>query len=145
MNWGLIVDLTLKAFFGLDAVVFIIAALGLNVQFGYAGLLNFGQAAFMAAGAYGLGMSTYYWGVSWWWGIVFGLVYASVLAVIVGVPTLRLRADYLAIVTIALAELVRLVVRSVTHKAKFGGTDGLKGFATGFQNINPFAQHNKRC
>lgn len=140
MNWGLIVDLTLKAFFGLDAVVFIIAALGLNVQFGYAGLLNFGQAAFMAAGAYGLGMSTYYWGVSWWWGIVFGLIYASVLAVIVGVPTLRLRADYLAIVTIALAELVRLVVRSVTHKAKFGGTDGLKGFATGFQNINPFAQ-----
>ena len=139
MNWGLIIDLTLKAFFGLDAVVFIIAALGLNVQFGYAGLLNFGQAAFMAAGAYGLGMSTYYWGVSWWWGIVFGLVYASVLAVIVGIPTLRLRADYLAIVTIALAELIRLVVRSVTHKEKFGGTDGLKGFADGFQKLNPFA------
>jgi branched-chain amino acid transport system permease protein len=139
VNWGLIIDLTLKAFFGLDAVVFIIAALGLNVQFGYAGLLNFGQAAFMAAGAYGLGMSTYYWGVSWWWGIVFGLVYASVLAVIVGIPTLRLRADYLAIVTIALAELIRLVVRSVTHKEKFGGTDGLKGFADGFQKLNPFA------
>lgn len=140
MNWGLIIDLTLKAFFGLDAVVFIIAALGLNVQFGYAGLLNFGQAAFMAAGAYGLGMSTYYWGVSWWWGIVFGLIYASVLAVIVGIPTLRLRADYLAIVTIALAELIRLVVRSVTHKDKFGGTDGLKGFADGFQKLNPFAE-----
>ncbi len=139
MNWGLIIDLTLKAFFGLDAVVFIVAALGLNVQFGYAGLLNFGQAAFMAAGAYGLGMSTYYWGVSWWWGLAFGLVYASALAVVVGVPTLRLRADYLAIVTIALAELVRLVVRSVTHKAKFGGTDGLKGFASGFQKMNPFA------
>jgi branched-chain amino acid transport system permease protein len=140
VNWGLIIDLTLKAFFGLDAVVFIIAALGLNVQFGYAGLLNFGQAAFMAAGAYGLGMSTYYWGVSWWWGIVFGLIYASVLAVIVGIPTLRLRADYLAIVTIALAELIRLVVRSVTHKDKFGGTDGLKGFADGFQKLNPFAE-----
>ncbi|MFZ9628972.1 MAG: branched-chain amino acid ABC transporter permease, partial [Ilumatobacteraceae bacterium] len=129
MDWNLILELTLKAFFGLDAVVFIIAALGLNVQFGYAGLLNFGQAAFMAAGAYGLGMSVNYWGVSWWWGIAFGFVYAAVLAVLVGVPTLRLRADYLAIVTIALAELVRLIVRSVTHKKKFGGTDGLKGFA----------------
>lgn len=138
MDWGLIFDLTLKAFFGLDAVVFIIAALGLNVQFGYAGLLNFGQAAFMAAGAYGLGMSTYYFGVSWWWGLVFGFIYAAVLAVIVGIPTLRLRADYLAIVTIALAELIRLVVRSVTHKAKFGGTDGLKGFAKGFQDLSPF-------
>ena len=138
MDWGLIADLTLKAFFGLDAVVFIIAALGLNVQFGYAGLLNFGQAAFMAAGAYGLGMSTYYYGVAWYWGLLFGFIYAAVLAVIVGIPTLRLRADYLAIVTIALAELIRLVVRSVTHKAKFGGTDGLKGFAAGFQNLSPF-------
>ena len=116
MDWELILQLTLQAFFGLDAVVFIIAALGLNVQFGYAGLLNFGQAAFMAAGAYGLGMSTYYWGVSWWWGILFGAMYAAALALVVGVPTLRLRADYLAIVTIALAELVRLVVRSVTHR-----------------------------
>ncbi|MFM2182262.1 MAG: hypothetical protein RJB61_556 [Actinomycetota bacterium] len=137
MDWGLILELTLKAFFGLDAVVFIIAALGLNVQFGYAGLLNFGQAAFMAAGAYGLGMSVNYWGVSWWWGVAFGFAYAAVLAVIVGVPTLRLRADYLAIVTIALAELVRLIVRSVTHKEKFGGTDGLKGFAAGFQDLSP--------
>lgn len=137
MDWELILQLTLQAFFGLDAVVFIIAALGLNVQFGYAGLLNFGQAAFMAAGAYGLGMSTYYWGVSWWWGIAFGCAYAAVLAIVVGVPTLRLRSDYLAIVTIALAELVRLVVRSVTHKDKFGGSDGLKGFATGFHELSP--------
>lgn len=137
MDWELILQLTLQAFFGLDAVVFIIAALGLNVQFGYAGLLNFGQAAFMAAGAYGLGMSTHYWGVSWWWGIAFGAGYAAVLAVIVGVPTLRLRADYLAIVTIALAELIRLVVRSVTHKDKFGGSDGLKGFASGFHALSP--------
>ena len=137
MDWGLIVQLTLQAFFGLDAVYFIVAALGLNVQFGYAGLLNFGQAAFMAAGAYGLGMTTHYYGVSWWWGLAFGGLYAAALAVIVGIPTLRLRADYLAIVTIALAELVRLVVRSVTHKEKFGGSDGLKGFAAGFQNLSP--------
>jgi neutral amino acid transport system permease protein len=147
MDFAAILDNTLNAFFGIDACYFVIAALGLNVQFGYGGLLNFGQAAFMAAGAYGLGMSTFYFAVAWewapinlWWGIGFGLVYAVALAIIVGLPTLRLRADYLAIVTIALAELVRLVVRSVTHKEKFGGSDGLKGFATSFQNLNPFAQ-----
>ena len=138
MDWGLIVDLTLKAFLGLDAVYYIVAALGMNVQFGYAGLLNFGQAAFMAAGAYGLGMSVSYFGYSWWLGLLIGGIYAAVLAVIVGVPTLRLRADYLAIVTIAMAEMIRLIVRSVTHKDKFGGTDGLKGFAEGFQKLNPF-------
>ena len=140
MDWGLIVDLTLKAFLGLDAVYYIVAALGMNVQFGYAGLLNFGQAAFMAAGAYGLGMSVSYFGYSWWLGLLIGGIYAAVLALIVGVPTLRLRADYLAIVTIAMAEMIRLIVRSVTHKDKFGGTDGLKGFAKGFQDLNPFEQ-----
>jgi branched-chain amino acid transport system permease protein len=140
MDWGLIVDLTLKAFLGLDAVYYIVAALGMNVQFGYAGLLNFGQAAFMAAGAYGLGMSVSYFGYSWWLGLLIGGIYATVLALIVGVPTLRLRADYLAIVTIAMAEMIRLIVRSVTHKGKFGGTDGLKGFADGFQDLNPFQQ-----
>ena len=140
MDWGLIVDLTLKAFLGLDAVYYIVAALGMNVQFGYAGLLNFGQAAFMAAGAYGLGMSVSYFGYSWWLGLVIGGIYAAVLALIVGIPTLRLRADYLAIVTIAMAEMIRLIVRSVTHKDKFGGTDGLKGFAKGFQDLNPFEQ-----
>ncbi|MEN9646351.1 MAG: hypothetical protein RL238_3020 [Actinomycetota bacterium] len=140
MDWGLILDLTLKAFLGLDAVYYIVAALGMNVQFGYAGLLNFGQAAFMAAGAYGLGMAVNYFEYSWWLGLVVGGVYAAVLALIVGVPTLRLRADYLAIVTIAMAEMIRLIVRSVTHKDKFGGTDGLKGFADGFQDLNPFAQ-----
>jgi len=138
MDWGLIVDLTLKAFLGLDAVYYIVAALGMNVQFGYAGLLNFGQAAFMAAGAYGLGMSVSYFEYSWWVGLIIGGIYAAVLALIVGAPTLRLRADYLAIVTIAMAEVIRLIVRSVTHKDKFGGTDGLKGFSDGFQQLNPF-------
>jgi neutral amino acid transport system permease protein len=140
MDFALIIDLTIKAFLGLDAVYYIVAALGMNVQFGYTGLLNFGQAAFMAAGAYGLGMSVSYFGYSWWLGLVIGGIYAAVLALIVGVPTLRLRADYLAIVTIAMAEMVRLIVRSVTHKDKFGGTDGLKGFADGFQDLNPFDQ-----
>ena len=116
MDWDNILDNTLRAFFGIDAVYFAIAALGLNVQFGFAGLLNFGQAAFLACGAYGLGMSTFYFEISLWWGLLFGLVFAVVLGLIMGIPTLRLRADYLAIVTISIAEVVRLFVRSQTFR-----------------------------
>lgn len=134
-----IIENTLRALIGVDAAYFALAALGLNVQFGYTGLLNFGQAAFMAAGAYGLGMTAHYFGVSFWWGLVFGLLYVVVLGLIVGIPTLRLRADYLAIVTIATAEIVRLVVRSVRFKQYFGGSDGINGFSRPFRDLNPFA------
>ena len=135
MNWSFIFEQTVQAFIGADAIIFAIAALGLNVQFGYAGLLNFGQAAFMAAGAYGLGMTTYYFSVSMWWGIGIGVIFSVVLGLLMGIPTLRLRADYLAIVTIAVAEIVRLSVRSVKFKTYFGGSDGINSFARPFQDV----------
>ena len=96
MNWSNIFEATLSAFFGVNAMYYAIAAIGLNVQFGYTGLLNFGQAGFMACGAYGLGMTAHYFQISFWWGIAIGIGYAVVLGLIMGVPTLRLRADYLA-------------------------------------------------
>ncbi len=138
MDWGNVFQATLSAFFGVNAMYFAIAAIGLNVQFGYAGLLNFGQAAFMAAGAYAVGQTTHYYHISFWWGIPIGIGYAVIFGLIMGIPTLRLRADYLAIVTIALAEVVRLVVRSVTFKERFGGSDGINGFAETFRNVTPF-------
>ena len=104
-----VLENTISALIGTDAAYFALAAIGLNVQFGYTGLLNFGQAAFMACGAYGLGMTSQYFGVGMWWGILIGLIYVVVLGILVGIPTLRLRSDYLAIVTIATAEIVRLV------------------------------------
>lgn len=127
---------TFSQLVGRNACYFAIAAIGLNVQFGYTGLLNFGQAAFMAAGAYGLGMTTSaVWGVPLWTGVFFGVAYSVVLGLVMGVPTLRLRADYLAIVTIAAAEVVRLSVRSVKFAPLFGATDGLTDFAKGFQQL----------
>lgn len=139
MNWSSIIESTFQAFFGIDAMYFAIAAIGLNVQFGYAGLLNFGQAGFMACGAYGLGMTAHYFHISMWWGIGMGMGYAALLGLLMGVPTLRLRADYLAIVTIAMAEVIRLVTRSVTFKPLFGGTDGINQFSTEFRDLNPVA------
>ncbi|MEZ5157401.1 MAG: hypothetical protein R2687_01070 [Candidatus Nanopelagicales bacterium] len=96
---------------GIQAVIFALAAIGLNVQFGYTGLLNFGQSGFLAVAAYGLGVSIAMLGWSLWVGLLVGIAAAVVLALLLGIPTLRLRADYLAIVTIAAAEIC--VSRSV--------------------------------
>ncbi|MEY3397095.1 MAG: hypothetical protein RLZZ534_1057 [Actinomycetota bacterium] len=138
MDWIQIFQNTVRAAIGVDAIYFAIAALGLNIQFGYTGLVNFGQAAFMACGSYGLGMTAQYFGIGLWWGIPLGIIFVVILALIVGIPTLRLRADYLAIVTIATAEIVRLFVRSVKFNKQFGGTEGISNFSRDYRDLNPF-------
>ena len=140
MDWGNIAQSTLSAFFGVDAMVYAIAAIELNVQFGYTGLLNFGQAGFMACGAYGLGMTAHFFHINFWFGIGIGIGFAVVLGLIMGVPTLRLRSDYLAIVTIAVAEVIRLTVRSVRFKKYFGGSDGINEFSGPYRRLNPFVE-----
>lgn len=137
MDWGFIISTTLLAAFGIEAIVFGLAAIGLNLQFGYTGLLNFGQSAFLAVAAYSLAVLVAQMGFSFWVGILVGLLMAVLLALLLGIPTLRLRADYLAIVTIAAAEIIRLLLRSVTLKDWFGGSDGLNDFASGFYDLNP--------
>jgi branched-chain amino acid transport system permease protein len=139
MNWSNIITFTFSAFFGVNAMYYAISAIGLNVQFGYSGLLNFGQAGFMACGAYAIGQTTLYYHVPFGVGILIGIAYAVLLGLVMGIPTLRLRADYLAIVTIALAEVIRLVVRSVEFKDFFGGSDGINGFAGPFRRVTPFS------
>src|SRR5919107_2404210 len=124
--------IALKAGLGYQAIFFCLLAIGLNVQFGYTGLLNFGQIAFALLGGFGIAISVSQWGLNFWVGVLVGLVAAVVLAVLLGYPTLRLRADYLAIVTIAAAEILRLVFRSVWATPVTGGTRGLSGFNAGF-------------
>ena len=123
---------------GPDAIVYALAAIGLNVHFGYTGLLNFGQAGFMAVGAYGVAASVATWGLPLWVGVINGFLASIVLAIILGVPTLRLRADYLAIATIAAAEIIRRLFGSLTLSEWFGGSVGLNGYAGGFFDLNPF-------
>jgi len=138
MDWSFIISTTLLAAFGIEAIVFGLAAIGLNLQFGYTGLLNFGQSAFLAVAAYSLAVLVSQMGFSFWVGILVGIIAAILLALLLGIPTLRLRADYLAIVTIAAAEIVRLLLRSVTFKEWFGGSDGINDFSRGFYELNPF-------
>jgi branched-chain amino acid transport system permease protein len=138
MDWTRIIVNALEASIGLQTVVFALAAIGLNVHFGYTGLLNFGQSGFLAVAAYGLAVTVATFDLPMWLGIIIGLAAAVVLALLLGIPTLRLRADYLAIVTIAAAEIIRLTVRSVTFEETFGGSDGRQAFAAGFYNLNPY-------
>lgn len=121
------------------ALSFVFAAIGLNVHFGYTGLLNFGQAAFCAVGAYGMGVAVTSFDLPLGVGLLIGILGAVILALILGIPTLRLRADYLAIATIAAAEILRLGF-STTFKDYFNARDGVSGFTTGFRSLNPYPE-----
>ncbi|MFN0092496.1 MAG: branched-chain amino acid ABC transporter permease [Acidimicrobiales bacterium] len=138
MNWSAIFDNTFREMFSINAIAFALAAIGLNVHFGYTGLLNFGQVGFMAIGAYGVAipMGTYGW--SPLPALLVGVAASVALALILGIPTLRLRADYLAIVTIATAEIIRLLARSVPLRGFAGGSSGINEFAEPFYRWNPF-------
>ena len=140
MDFGTVIDAAFSAALGPQAIVFALAAIGLNIHFGYTGLLNFGQAGFMSIAAFGLAVSVVTWDLpllarrsrSVWSRSV-------VLALVLGVPTLRLRADYLAIVTIATSEILRLIFGAVEFKDTFGGSNGLNGFAGTYRDLNPYA------
>src|ERR671921_127706 len=127
-----------KSALGFQAVFFALLAIGLNIHFGYTGLLNFGQIAFAMLGGFGIAVSVSQWGLSFWVGVVVGLLAAVVLALLLGLPTLRLRADYLAIATIATAEGLGLLFRSVSAPPVTNGTRGLSGFNGDFIALAPW-------
>lgn len=139
MDWGFILSNTAATLLSPASFAFALAAMGLALHFGFAGLLNFGVAGFMAVGAYGYAISILTFGLPWWAGMLVGIFGAVVFATILGIPTLRLRGDYLAIVTIAAAEIVRLLFLTTAFTEVTGSADGLSGYHASFRNSNPFA------
>jgi len=139
VDWSLIFETAVTALFNAEAAIYALAAIGLNMHLGYTGLLNFGQAAFIAMGAYGMAISVTFYGWSLWVSLLVGVGAAVGLAFILGVPTLRLRADYLAIVTIAASEIIRLFARSVRYEYFAGGSSGLQNFSSDFYQLNPYS------
>lgn len=103
---------------------YVILALGLNIVVGYAGLLDLGYAAFFAVGAYTTGILTAKFGVNFWLTIPVAMFFSILAGVIIGGPTLRLRTDYLAIVTLGFGEIVRIAARNLKIT---GGASGLIG------------------
>lgn len=121
--------------FGL-AGMYALLSLGLNSQWGFGGLINFSVAAFFGIGAYGAalmtgGNSPIAGGFNPIYGLIVGLVVAAVVAVAIGIPTLRLRADYLAIATLGLAEVIRLFLRN--ERQWTNGSAGIRGIPSFFE------------
>ena len=107
-----------------NALLYVVLALGLNIVVGYAGLLDLGFAAFFAVGAYTVGIVTLTFGLDFWLSLPFAIFFAIIAGVVIGTPTLRLRSDYLAIVTLGFGEIVRLTARNLRET---GGATGLSG------------------
>ena len=138
MDWGQIFDGAAAELVSPVTAAYALAAIGIGVHFGYAGLLNFGQAGFMAIGAYAFVIPILSFDAPLWVAFLSTIVISVLFAFLLGVPTLRLRADYLAIVTIASAEIVRFVVTTAALTEYTGGASGLSAFNSGFSAINPF-------
>jgi branched-chain amino acid transport system permease protein len=104
--------------------VYIALAIGLNVVVGYAGLLDLGYVAFFAIGGYAMAVLGTTWGWNFWEILVVGVLATSLSGLILGAPTLRLRGDYLAIVTLGFGEIVRI---SAQNTDAIGGPRGIAG------------------
>jgi len=106
-------------------LIYIMLALGLNVVVGLAGLLDLGYVAFYAVGAYTFALLSQYFGVSFWLALPIGALLAALFGFVLGFPVLRLRGDYLAIVTLGFGEIIRILLNNWTSLT--GGPNGIGG------------------
>ncbi|MBT3203371.1 MAG: branched-chain amino acid ABC transporter permease [Gammaproteobacteria bacterium] len=94
------------------ALMYVVLGLGLNIVVGVAGLLDLGYVAFYAVGAYSYALLNFHFGMTFWMVLPLGALLAALFGVLLGFPVLRLRGDYLAIVTLAFGEIIRLVMEN---------------------------------
>jgi branched-chain amino acid transport system permease protein len=113
--------------FGIQILIYVMLAWGLNIVVGLAGLLDLGYVAFYAVGAYSYALLSSNFGLSFWILLPMAGIFAALWGVMLGFPVLRLRGDYLAIVTLAFGEIIRLVLINWTAVTK--GTFGVSGIA----------------
>jgi branched-chain amino acid transport system permease protein len=96
----------------ITAMIYILLGLGLNIVVGVAGLLDLGYAAFYCVGAYSYALLNYHFGLGFWTVLAIGAGLAAMFGIILGFPVLRLRGDYLAIVTLGFGEIIRLIMEN---------------------------------
>lgn len=137
MDWSELLFSALRTAVGPVAAGYALAAIGLNLQFGFTGLLNFGHVAFLMTGAYGAAVVVDQGGPLWL-GVLVGLLLTVVLGLLFGLPTLRLRVEYLAIVAIAAGEVLRTLVRGGSRDSITHGVFGIPQFTGDFYELNPF-------
>jgi len=115
------------------AGIYAIFVLGLQLEVGDTGLINFGHVAFMAIGAYTMGLLVTN-DVTVWVAIPVAIAAAAAGGLLLGLPTLRLRADYFAIVTIAAGEILRITIQN--EEGTTGGTQGLRSASGPWRDAN---------
>lgn len=108
-----------------NAMFYMLLALGLNIIVGYCGLCDLGYAAKFALGAYttGILMKSFNW--NFWLTLPASIVVSVIAAVVIGAPTLKLRSDYLAIVTLGFAEIVRITARNLSITGSASGLNAI--------------------
>ncbi|MCP4687579.1 MAG: branched-chain amino acid ABC transporter permease, partial [Desulfobacterales bacterium] len=94
------------------ALIYVVVGLGLNIVVGLAGLLDLGYVAFYAVGAYSYALLNHHYALNFWFALPIGGAMAFLFGIILGFPVLRLRGDYLAIVTLGFGEIIRLVLEN---------------------------------
>lgn len=126
---------------GVLAGIYTIFALGLQINVGYTGIINFGQAGFMAMGAYAMVILSTggppggeEGGMSFWLSLPLAILITIAFGLIVGLPSLRLRADYFAIATIAAAEAIRFVAQNARDLT--GGNQGIYSFGGEWDSVS---------
>ncbi len=130
-------------FLTISTAIFALFGLGLNLQWGFTGLINFGHVAFMTIGAYATVLLVDDLGVPMPLAVICGALLAAVLGASVGTATLRLREDYLAIVTIGVSETLRLVALNEEWLTR--GARGVQGFPLPLEDFRPNAIGKGAC
>ena len=106
-------------------LIYVMLGLGLNIVVGLAGLLDLGYVGFYAVGAYSYALLSHYYGLGFWICLPIAGLMAALFGFLLGFPVLRLRGDYLAIVTLGFGEIIRILLRNLTGIT--GGPNGISG------------------
>lgn len=109
----------------ITVLIYIMLGWGLNIVVGLAGLLDLGYVAFYAVGAYSFALGARYWGLNFWEALPVAGALAAIVGMLLGFPVLRLRGDYLAIVTLGFGEMIRLLI--INWQGLTGGPNGVTG------------------
>ena len=111
----------------ISGLIYVILALGLNVVIGLGGMLHLGYAAFYGVGAYTYALLSFHFGVSFWVALPIGAGVSAIFGILLAIPVLRLRGDYLAIVTLGFGEIIRIVLTNWEQLSM--GPSGIKNIA----------------